>query len=86
MSAGKRRREDLKPLIEEVFAESGRTYGYRRVHAALGRMGIEVDDELVRALMRDLGLTPVQVKRRRGLTSRTRRPARSRTGGPRLHR
>ncbi|MEO3876795.1 IS3 family transposase [Nonomuraea sp. B12E4] len=68
MSAGKRRREDLKPLIEEVFAESGRTYGYRRVHAALARMGIEVDDELVRALMRDLGLTPVQVKRRRGLT------------------
>ncbi|MDF5755251.1 IS3 family transposase [Spongiactinospora sp. TRM90649] len=68
MSAGKRRREDLKPLVEEVFADSGRTYGYRRVHAALGRMGIEVDDEPVRALMRDLGLTPVQVKRRRGLT------------------
>jgi transposase InsO family protein len=68
MSTGKRRREDLKPLIEKVFAESGRSYGYRRVHAALVRMGVDVDDELVRILMRELGLTPVQVKRRRGLT------------------
>ncbi|GAA0950906.1 IS3 family transposase [Nonomuraea longicatena] len=68
LSAGRRRREDLKPLIEKVFAESGRTYGYRRVHAALARVGVKVDDELVRSLMRELRLTPVQVKRRRGLT------------------
>lgn len=68
MSAAEQRREDLKPLIDIVFAESGRTYGYRRVHAELRRAGVEVDDELVRKLMRQMGLVPVQVKRRRGLT------------------
>ncbi|MFG1711314.1 IS3 family transposase [Nonomuraea sp. M3C6] len=68
MSATEQRREDLKPLVDFVFAESGRTYGYRRVHAELRRAGVEVDDELVRKLMRQMGLVPVQVKRRRGLT------------------
>ncbi|QFY07494.1 IS3 family transposase [Nonomuraea phyllanthi] len=68
MSATEQRREDLKPLIDFVFTESGRTYGYRRVHAELRRAGVEVDDELVRKLMRQMGLVPVQVKRRRGLT------------------
>ncbi|MBF8194440.1 IS3 family transposase [Nonomuraea sp. K274] len=68
MSASEQRREDLKLLIDFVFEESGRTYGYRRVHAELRRAGVEVDDELVRKLMREVGLVPVQVKRRRGLT------------------
>lgn len=68
ISAAAQRREDLKSLIEAVFQESGRTYGYRRVHAQLKRTGIEVDDELVRRLMRAMDLVPVQVKRRRSLT------------------
>lgn len=55
-------------MISEVFERSGRTYGYRRVHAELARSGVPVDDELVRQLMRAEGLTPVQVRRRRGLT------------------
>jgi transposase InsO family protein len=68
VSAAGQRREDLKPVIDFVFEESGRTYGYRRVHAELVRAGVQVDDELVRKLMRELCLVPVQVKRRRGLT------------------
>ena len=67
-SAGARRRAELTAMIDEVFTRSGRTYGYRRVHAELVRSGVEVDDELVRRLMRAAGLTPVQVRRRRGLT------------------
>ena len=55
-------------MIESVFVASGRTYGYRRVHAELVRGGVEVDDELVRRLMGGARLRPVQVKRRRGLT------------------
>jgi putative transposase len=67
-SAAARRRKELTELIQFVFEESGRTYGYRRVHAELRRASVDVDDELVRQLMRRAGLVPVQVKRRRGLT------------------
>jgi transposase InsO family protein len=63
-----RRRAWLTEQIRAVFAASNRTYGYRRVHAVLVAQGVQVDDELVRRLMRAAGLVPVQVKRRRGLT------------------
>ena len=36
------------------------TYGYRRIHAALLRQGEDCGPELVRDLMRDLGLVPCQ--------------------------
>ena len=43
-----------------MFEASRETYGYRRVHAQLLREGIEAGPELVRALMRELGLEPCQ--------------------------
>jgi putative transposase len=60
VSATASRREELKVLIAHVFADSDGTYGYRRVHAALTRAGVEVGPELVRHLMRVLDLTPCQ--------------------------
>ncbi len=68
VSAAESRRAVLADLIRDVFDRSGRTYGYRRVHAELARGGVPVDDDLVRRLMGLLGLVPVQVKRRGGLT------------------
>jgi putative transposase len=62
------RREALMVRIEEEFARSDRTYGYRRIHAELVRSGVDVDDETVRILMREKGIVPVQVKKRRCLT------------------
>jgi putative transposase len=62
------RREALRVRIEEEFARSDRTYGYRRIHAELVRSGVDVDDETVRILMREKGIVPVQVKKRRSLT------------------
>src|SRR5262245_48697222 len=59
-SATTRRREYLKGLIVEVFENSNGTYGYRRVHAALRRRGEQAGPELVRALMRQLGLVACQ--------------------------
>src|SRR5882672_12362919 len=59
-SAAARRRERLAAMITAIFEASHGTYGYRRVHAALLRAGEQVGDELVRALMRDLGLVPCQ--------------------------
>jgi putative transposase len=50
----------LKQLIVVIFELSDETYGHRRVHAALRRSGHACSPELVRALMRELGLVPCQ--------------------------
>jgi putative transposase len=69
-SATTERRESLKHEIEVVFTESRRTYGYRRVHAALARKGVHAGPELIRVLMRELDLVPVQPRPRHVTTVR----------------
>jgi transposase InsO family protein len=59
-SATARRRAELSLLVRKMFDDSDGTYGYRRVHAALARRGVRASPELVRALMRALGLQPCQ--------------------------
>ena len=59
-SAAAARRDRLKVLIGKVFTESDGTYGYRRVQAQLVRWGEPAGPELVRALMRELGLVACQ--------------------------
>jgi transposase InsO family protein len=68
VSATEKRREEIKLYVKKAFEDSDGTYGYRRVHAQLLRWGVECGDELVRALMRGMGLVPCQVRRRRSLT------------------
>jgi putative transposase len=65
-----KRRELLKAKITALFAASGGTYGYRRLHAALVRGGEQVGDELVRRLMRELGLVACQPRPWRATTLR----------------
>jgi putative transposase len=55
-----RRREALKDLVAHFFDASDGTYGYRRIHADLADHGVDCWLELVRALMRELGLQPCQ--------------------------
>jgi putative transposase len=59
-SATARRRADLAALIQAIFDDSDGTYGHRRIHAALARSGVACSPELVRQLMRQLGLQPCQ--------------------------
>jgi len=59
-SATAGRRDRLKLLIGTVFAGSDGTYGHRRIHAQLARWGEHASLELVRALMRELGLVACQ--------------------------
>ncbi|NEC92790.1 IS3 family transposase, partial [Streptomyces sp. SID12501] len=59
-SATAQRREELKLLIKKAFGMSDSTYGYRRVHAQLARWGHTAGLELVRLLMRELGLVSCQ--------------------------
>jgi putative transposase len=59
-SATAERREELKAFIRTSFEESDGTYGHRRVHADLAGWGVPCGPELVRSLMRELGLEPCQ--------------------------
>jgi transposase InsO family protein len=61
-SAAAQRRDELKIKIKTLFDLSGHTYGYRRIHAELVRAGERVGAELVRKLMQELNLVPVQPK------------------------
>ncbi len=59
-SASADRRRYLSRLIRAVFTQADGAYGYRRVHAQLTRQGEHCSAELVRALMRALGLVACQ--------------------------
>ena len=59
-SAAAKRRNELKLLIAKAFEDSDGTYGYRRVAQQLARWGVQAGLELVRGLMRELGLVPCQ--------------------------
>ncbi|WP_308409013.1 IS3 family transposase [Streptomyces sp. AC558_RSS880] len=67
-SARRLRDEQLMPLIEQVHAESGGTYGGRRVTRALRRKGVDVARCTVERLMRELGLEDVIRGQRRRTT------------------
>ncbi len=69
-STGELRRQQLKVTIKEVFDSAGGVYGYRRVHAGVVRAGVDVGDELVRTLMRELDLVAVQPRPYRVTTVR----------------
>lgn len=69
-SATAKRREELKLLIKKAFDESDGTYGYRRVWWQLARWGVRAGLELVRALMRQLGLVACQPRPWRPQTTR----------------
>jgi putative transposase len=65
-----RRREILKIKIRALFRVNDSAYGYRRMHAVLVRGGERCGPELVRALMRELGLVPCQPRPWRPSTTR----------------
>src|SRR5260370_24840415 len=50
----------LALIVRKSYEESGGTYGYRRVHADLAAWGVSAGPELVRSVMRELGLEPCQ--------------------------
>ena len=66
-SATALRRSELKLLIRKAFDDSDGTYGYRRVAA---QQGVRAGPELIRALMRELGLLPCQPRPWRPETTR----------------
>jgi putative transposase len=59
-TATAKRQEKLRLLIKKIFDDSDGTYGYRRIAGQLARQGIVAGAELVRKLMRALGLVACQ--------------------------
>lgn len=59
-SATARRRGELALFVRKSFDDSDGTYGYRRVHRDLVEWGVQAGPELVRSLMRELGLVACQ--------------------------
>lgn len=59
-SATAKRRARLARYVIKSFDDSDETYGYRRVHADLAAWGVPAGPELVRSVMRELGLEPCQ--------------------------
>ena len=59
-SATAKRRGILALYVKKSFDDSDETYGYRRVHADLAVWGVPAGPELVRSMMRELGLVPCQ--------------------------
>jgi putative transposase len=56
------RRRELETVVAALFTASDATYGYRRLHAELARGQVRCSPELVRSIMRGLGLVPCQPK------------------------
>ena len=69
-SATAKRQRKLALIIGRIFADSDSTYGYRRITEQLARQGTVAGPELVRKLMRQLGLVPCQPRPWRPSTTR----------------
>jgi len=65
-----RRQRQLGLIITRIFEDSDSTYGYRRIAGQLTRQGTVAGPELVRRLMRRLGLVPCQPRPWRPSTTR----------------
>jgi len=67
----KREEDDivLSKMIKEIFNDSRRTYGHRRVKKELRDNGIRTSNDRVRRLMKQLRLIPVQVRKFKATTN-----------------
>ena len=69
-SAAAGRRKKLALIVRRIFDDSDSTYGYRRIAAVLARQGTVASAELVRKVMRELGLAACQPRPWRPQTTR----------------
>ena len=69
-SATARWRAELATVIAVLHAASDGTYGYRRIHAQLARMGRHCHPDTVLAIMREQGLEGCQPRKKRRCTTR----------------
>lgn len=54
----------LRSKVREVFAEARNCYGYRRIHAAVRRLGTIVSEKIIRRIMREEQLAVYRTNKR----------------------
>lgn len=59
----------LAERIKDIFRESRRTYGHRRIKKELKAQGFRTSNDRVRRLMKELNLVPVQVRKFKATTN-----------------
>ncbi len=67
----RREREDsiLAEKVKEVFFDSRRTYGHRRIKKKLRKRGIKCSNDRIRRLMKGMNLVPVQTNKFKATTN-----------------
>lgn len=55
-----KRREELRLRIQEIFDESNQVFGAAKIAAVMKSEGFKVSNEMVRTLMRDMGLVSIR--------------------------
>lgn len=60
---------DLAGKIKQLFFDSRRTYGHRRLKKKLRKNGIKCSNDRVRRLMKSMHLVPVQARRFKATTN-----------------
>lgn len=54
-----KRKEELRLQIQEIYDESNQIFGAAKIAAVMRNQGVKVSDEMVRTLMRDMGLVSI---------------------------
>jgi putative transposase len=70
VSATRQWRDELGLIIEQFHAASDGVYGYRRIHADLGRSGRHCHPDTVLSIMRERGLEGCQPRAKRRCTTK----------------
>lgn len=55
-----KRREELRLRIQEIYDESNQIFGAAKIAAVMKSEGFKVSNEMVRTLMRDMGLVSIR--------------------------
>lgn len=55
-----KRREELRLRIQEIFDESNQVFGAAKIAAVMKSEGFKISNEMVRTLMRDMGLVSIR--------------------------
>lgn len=55
-----KRKEELRHQIQEIYDESNQIFGAAKIAAVMRNQGVKVSNEMVRTLMRDMGLVSIR--------------------------
>lgn len=55
-----KRKEELRIRIQEIYDENNQIFGARKIAAVMRNEGVKVSEEMVRTLMRDMGISSIR--------------------------